>query len=323
MTTIVRAKVAHTPRNPFAGDGALEAFEDGAVAFSDGRILACGEYDRVRDGHPTAEVLDARDTILLPGFVDAHVHYPQIRVIGAMGLELLDWLRLRSLPEEARLADAAYATEVADRFVRALVRNGTTTALVFGSHFPAAQDALFVAASGAGLRLCSGLVISDRGLRPELEVPVETAVEANRDLIGRWHGRGLIRYAVTPRFAVSCSEEMLSAAGELSRESDGVLVTTHLNENRAEIELVSELFPWAGAMACWAGRRCSRTTSMSVTMSYIAWPGPAPRWPIARRAMPSWAAGCSHCAGISSAESGLLSAPTWGPAPGRACSRRG
>ena len=246
MTTIVRAKVAHTPRNPFAGDGALEAFEDGAVAFSDGRILACGEYDRVRDGYPAAEVLDARDAILLPGFVDAHVHYPQIRVIGAMGLELLDWLRLRSLPEEARLADVAYATEVADRFVRALARNGTTTALVFGSHFPAALDALFVAASSAGLRLCSGLVISDRGLRPELEVPVETAVEANRDLIDRWHGRGLIRYAVTPRFAVSCSEEMLSAAGELSRESDGVLVTTHLNENRAEIELVSELFPWAG-----------------------------------------------------------------------------
>ena len=246
MTTIVRAKVAHTPRNPFAGDGALEAFEDGAVAFSDGRILACGEYDRVRDGYPAAEVLDARDTFLLPGFVDAHVHYPQIRVIGAMGLELLDWLRLRSLPEEARLADVAYATEVADRFVRALARNGTTTALVFGSHFPAAQEALFVAASGAGLRLCSGLVISDRGLRPELEVPVATALEANRDLIDRWHGRGLIRYAVTPRFAVSCSEEMLSAAGELLRESHGVLLTTHLNENRAEIELVSELFPWAG-----------------------------------------------------------------------------
>jgi guanine deaminase len=245
MTTIVRAQVAHTPRDPFVSGGALETFPDGAVAFSDGRILACDAFADVRAGHPEAEVLDARDTILLPGFVDTHVHYPQIRVIGAMGLELLDWLRLRSLPEEARLADVAYAAGVAARFVRVLVRNGTTTALAFGSHFPGAQEALFAAASEAGLRLFSGLVMSDRGLRPELEVGVETAVEASQDLIDRWHGRGLIRYAVTPRFAVSCSEEMLAAAGDLSRASDGVLLTTHLNENRAEIDLVGELFPWA------------------------------------------------------------------------------
>ncbi len=245
MKWIVRAQVAHTPRNPFAEDPALETFADGALAFADGRILACGAYADVRAGHPEAEVLDARDTILLPGFVDAHVHYPQIRVIGAMGLELLDWLRLRSLPEESRLADDAYAAEVADRFVRALAQNGTTTALVFGSHFPGAQEALFEAACAAGLRLFSGLVMSDRGLRPELEVSVERAVEVNRRLIERWHGRELIRYVVTPRFAVSCSEELLSVAGELARGSDGVLFTTHVNENRREIELVSELFPWA------------------------------------------------------------------------------
>jgi guanine deaminase len=245
MSTIVRAQVAHTPGNPFADDSALEAFPDGALVFAGGRILACGAYGAVRDGHPEAEVLDARDTILLPGFVDTHVHYPQIRVIGAMGLELLDWLRLRSLPEEVRLADSAYAAEVAERFVLGLARNGTTTALVFGSHFPAAQEALFAAASAAGLRVCSGLVVSDRGLLPELEVPPETALKLNRALIGRWHGRGLIRYALTPRFAVSCSEELLSVTGELARESDGVLLTTHLNENRSEIELVSELFPWA------------------------------------------------------------------------------
>jgi guanine deaminase len=153
MTTIVRAQVAHTPRNPFVHESALEAFDDGAVACSAGRILACGPYSEVRARHPDAEVLDSRDSILLPGFVDCHTHYPQIRVIGSMGLELLDWLRLHALPEEARLADEAYAAEVADRFIRGLAASGTTTALVFGSHFPGAQGALL---RGLGSRATGG-----------------------------------------------------------------------------------------------------------------------------------------------------------------------
>jgi guanine deaminase len=245
MTNIVRAKVAHTPRNPFASDGALEGFEDGAVAFDAGRVVSCGAYSDVRGGYPDADVLDARDTILLPGLVDCHVHYPQVRVIGAMGLELMDWLEGRCLPEEARLADAVYASSVAERFVTGLACNGTTTALVFGSHFPAAQEALFTAASARGLRVASGLVVSDRGLLPELHVSPSQALEASRELIERWHGRGLVRYAVSPRFSVSCSEEMLSVCGELARSADGLLVTSHLNESEEEISLVASLFPWA------------------------------------------------------------------------------
>jgi guanine deaminase len=146
MTTIVRAQVAHTPRNPFVDDHALQAFSDGAVAFHTGRIVACGPWAEVRSSFADADVLDARDAILLPGFVDCHVHFPQIGVIGALGLELMEWLQSVALPEEARLADDAYAAVVADRFVRGLARNGTTTALVFGSHFVGAQDALFSAA---------------------------------------------------------------------------------------------------------------------------------------------------------------------------------
>jgi guanine deaminase len=246
MPTIVRAQVAHTPRNPFFSEDALETFPDGAVAFADGRIVACGAFGEVSGRYPEASVVDARDAVLLPGFVDCHVHFPQLRVIGALGLELMDWLRAVALPEEARLVDAEYAASVAGQFVRGLARNGTTTALVFGSHFVAAQEALFSAASAAGLRVASGLVVSDRGLLPELHVPADTAYESGRDLIGRWHGRGLIRYAVTPRFSVSCSEELLSACGELAREAPGVLVTSHLNETLAEIESVRSLFPWAG-----------------------------------------------------------------------------
>jgi guanine deaminase len=245
MTTIVRAKVAHTPRNPFAVDGALEVFDDGALAFAGGRVVACGTYGDVRGGHPDAEVLDARDTILLPGFVDCHVHYPQIGVIGGMGLELMDWLERRCLPEEARLADPSYAAVVAERFVRGLAAHGTTTALVFGSHFVGAQEALFSAACDWGLRVASGLVVSDRRLLPELHVSPADALERCGGLIERWHGRGLVRYAVTPRFSVSCTEELLSVCGELARSVDGLLVTSHLNESQSEIGLVASLFPWA------------------------------------------------------------------------------
>lgn len=245
MTTIVRARIAHTPRDSFAPERALEAFDDGALAFADGRILATGDYAAVRRAHPEAEVLDARDGVLLPGLVDCHVHFPQIGVIGAMGLELLDWLDTRTLPEEARLADDGVARSAARTFVRALARNGTTTALVFGSHFPGAQEALFAAAAKSGLRIASGLVVSDRNLRPELERSPERALADSQTLIERWHGRGRLRYAITPRFSVSCSEAMLEACAALHEQADGLLFTSHVNENPEEIALVRRLFPWA------------------------------------------------------------------------------
>jgi guanine deaminase len=245
MPTIVRAQVAHTPCNPFVFADALETFPDGAVAFEEGRIVACGSFREVRGMSPDAEVVDARDAVLLPGFVDCHVHFPQVRVIGALGLGLLDWLRSVALPEEARMADVGYAAAVASQFVRGLAANGTTTALVFGSHFVGAQEALFAAASATGLRVASGLVVSDRNLLPELEVSAEVALQSSRELLARWHGRGLIRYAVSPRFSLSCSDELLSVCGELAREAPGVLVTSHLNETLGEIELVASEFPWA------------------------------------------------------------------------------
>jgi guanine deaminase len=238
MTTLVRARIAHTP------DG-LEAFDDGALAFADGRILAVGEHRTVAGAHPDAETIDARDAILLPGLVDTHVHFPQVSIIGAMGLELLDWLTLRTLPEEARMADPDHARATARAFVAALARNGTTTALVFGSHFPVAQEALFAEAERCGLRIASGLVFSDRSLRPELEVTGPQALADGHEMIERWHGRGRLRYAVEPRFSVSCGDDMLAACAELLDAAPGLLFTTHLNENRAEIARVRELFPTA------------------------------------------------------------------------------
>ena len=167
MIDIVRAQVAHTPRNPFLEDDALEAFTDGAVAFSGGRILACGPWSAVSEAYPEGVVLDARDSLLLPGFVDCHVHYPQVTVIGAMGLELMDWLRRcgRCRRRRGWLIRRMRLGSLRSSFP-GLAASGTTTALVFGSHFPGAQEALFRGRSVRGLRVASGLVVSDRGLLP-------------------------------------------------------------------------------------------------------------------------------------------------------------
>ena len=186
--------------------------------------------------------MDLREGLVLPGFVDTHVHFPQVRAIGGLGMPLLDWLEKCALPEEARLADASYAASVATDFVSGLARAGTTTALVFGSHFAGAVDALFTEATRVGLRVTSGLVLSDRILREDLFTTPERAYAEGLELAKRWHGQGRTRYAVTPRFSLSCTEPMLESAGALLAEVDDLWFTSHLNENVEEIEGVRQLF---------------------------------------------------------------------------------
>lgn len=246
MTTIVRGEVFHTPRNPFEFEAGLQWFEDGAVAFDeDGWILNTGPYPETRRLHADAHVHEVSNGILLPGMVDTHLHFPQLGIIGAMGLQLLDWLQTRCLPEEARMVDDAVARETARRFVRQLLANGTTSALVFGSHFPSAQEIFFAQAQDSGMRITSGLVLSDRGLLGELLRTPEEAYAACETLISRWHQRGRLRYAVTPRFSLSCSEAMLEACEAALRLTDHLFFTTHINESFDEVARVAELFPWS------------------------------------------------------------------------------
>ena len=186
--------------------------------------------------------VDLREGLVLPGFVDTHVHFPQVRAIGGLGMPLLDWLEKCALPEEARLADASYAASVASDFVSGLVRAGTTTALVFGSHFASAVDALFTEATRVGLRVTSGLVLSDRILREDLFTTPERAYDEGLELAKRWHGQGRTRYAVTPRFSLSCSDALLESAGSLLADGPELWFTSHLNENVEEIEGVRQLF---------------------------------------------------------------------------------
>jgi guanine deaminase len=238
---IYRGRVLDTPEDPFHG-GALRVESDAALyVTADGRIAERGAYEDVRARHPDEPLWDLSDGLLLPGFVDTHVHFPQVRIIGALGLPLLEWLDRCALPEEARFADVGYARAVAGEFVRGLIDAGTTTALVFGAHFAPAVDALFEAASAVGLRVTSGLVVSDRLVPPELCTTAERAYDEGLALATRWHGAGRNRYAVTPRFALSCTDELLASCAALHAAVPGGWFTSHLNENVTEIERVREL----------------------------------------------------------------------------------
>jgi guanine deaminase len=240
---LFRGTFLDTPDDPFAG-GALRAEDDGGLLVDDdGTITARGSFATLASAHPSAVGVDLRGGLVLPGFVDTHVHYPQLRCIGALGMSLLEWLERCALPEEARLADPAYAVEIASAFVGALANAGTTTALVFGAHYLEATEALFAAAERVGLRVTSGLVVGDRGLRDELLTTPARAYDDGLTLAKRWHGAGRLRYAVTPRFSLSCTAELLAACAALRNDVPGVVVTSHLNENAAEIEAVRRLFP--------------------------------------------------------------------------------
>jgi guanine deaminase len=237
---IYRATIVDVPGDPFADDRALVADTDGAIVVQDGIILARGTYASVRAEYPDEPVDDRSGGVLVPGFVDTHVHYPQLRAMGGLGLPLLDWLDRYALPEECRLAERPYAAAVAQEFLDGLLRAGTTSALVFGSHFAPAMDELFTGAQRRGLNLTSGLVLSDRMLPESLLSTPARALAESRELITRWHGVGRLRYAVTPRFSMSTSDAMLEVCGELL--GPDVWFTSHCNENAREVAAVAGLF---------------------------------------------------------------------------------
>lgn len=247
--TIYRSRVLDTPGDLGDPEGLRSDQDCALVVADDGVILARTGIEAARRDHPDHPVVDLRDGILMPGMVDAHVHFPQVRIIGGLGMALLDWLARCALPEEERRADVAHAGEIAQEFLSGLVQSGTTTALVFGSHFPEAMEVLFAQAQQVGLRMTSGLVVSDRILpEPLLTTPTQ-ALDVGRALAERWHGQGRLRYAVTPRFSLSASQQMLESCGALFREGGGpseeLWFTSHVNENPVEIEEVRRLFPEA------------------------------------------------------------------------------
>lgn len=229
-----------------AGPSARRYHEDGLIVVVDGLIHAVGEARALLPTLPEgALVHDHRPHLVSPGFVDPHIHFPQTQVIASYGTELLDWLARYTFVEEQRFADPAHAAANATFFLDELLRNGTTTACAFCTVHPASAEALFAEAQRRNLRLVAGKVMMDRGAPPGLTDTAERSYADTQALIARWHGRGRLAYAISPRFALTSTEAQLETAGTLAREHPDCLVQTHLSESLREIDAALALFPWA------------------------------------------------------------------------------
>jgi len=242
-----RASLFHFVADPAEhGERAYEYFEDGLLVLSDGVVEAAGDAAALLPTLPAAaKVVDYRGKVIVPGFVDTHVHYPQTDIIAAHGEQLLEWLERYTYPAERRFADPAHAREVADFFLAELLRNGTTTAMVFATVHRQSVDAFFEAAQARGARMIAGKCMMDRHCPEYLRDTAESSYEDSRQLIAQWHGRDRLLYAVTPRFAPTSTERQLELAGRVLDEHAGVYLQTHVAENRAEVAWVKDVFPWS------------------------------------------------------------------------------
>ena len=218
--------------------------ENGAVAVSgDGKISWCGDFGKLPDEYKSLPVDDYDRKLILPGFIDPHIHFPQYRMLAAPGRDLLDWLNRFTFPEEAKYAVAQYAATAAEVFLDRLIQHGTTSALVFASSHKASADALFNAAYKRGMALGSGKTMMDCNAPDSVLDTAETSGIESDELIVSWHGKGRLHYAITPRFAVTSSREQLQVAAELLHRHPDLLMQTHLSENHAEIDFVANKFP--------------------------------------------------------------------------------
>ncbi|RUM35826.1 MAG: guanine deaminase [Desulfobulbus sp.] len=249
----------------------IRFMDDGLLLVNNGRIEWFGRWQERKDRIPASYAFhDHRDQpvfshrpkqqgravdtaandpaafygkLIVPGFVDTHIHFPQAEIIGSYGEQLLDWLDNYAFPAEQQYNDAAYAGEMAEFFIDQLLQNGTTTAMVFATVHPQSVEAVFQAAEKKRMRLISGKVLMDRNAPQPLLDTAETGYRQSRELIEKYHGRGRLLYAVTPRFALTSTPEQLELAGRLKKEFPETYLQTHLSENRAEIDKVKQLFP--------------------------------------------------------------------------------
>ena len=241
-----RAALLHMLEDPCRApaEAAVAYHPDGLLVVEDGHVTAFGPYAEIA---PTlgaeTPVTAFPGKLITPGFVDAHIHYPQTDVVAAWGSQLLDWLTTHTFPAEQAFADRAHADEAAAFFLDELLRNGTTSALVFGTVHKTSVDALFEAALVRDMRLIAGKVLMDRHAPPGLTDTVATGRADTEALIRAWRGRGRLGYAVTPRFAVTSSDAQLAMAGEVAAAHPDVLIHTHMSENLDEVARVGELFP--------------------------------------------------------------------------------
>jgi guanine deaminase len=240
------------PALTFTGDPFQQGLEDtlvyepdAIVAMAGGSVTHFGPAKRVRPLLPRGTRVEdyGRRSLILAGFVDCHVHFPQVQMIGAHGAQLIDWLEKYTYVAEQQYADKRHARAAARAYIDENLRNGITTAAVFCTVHPASVDALFEAAAKFDLRMIAGKVLMDRNAPEKLRDTAQAGYDESKALIAKWHGRGRLAYAVTPRFAASSTPAQMAAAGALWRESPGTYLQSHISENRREVAWVKELYP--------------------------------------------------------------------------------
>ena len=238
-----RGTIFHLLDDPDAGPAAAGFFEDGGLIVEDGRVAEIGPWAEVAPHAEGAPVERFANGLILPGFVDAHVHFPQVDIVASPGTQLLQWLSAYAFPAESRFHHAEVARETARFFLDQLLANGTTTALVFATAHKVSAEALFAEALARNMRIVTGKVLMDRNAPAGISDTAETGYQESRALIHAWHGKGRLGYAVTPRFALTSSQRQLELAGRLIAEHPGVKLHTHLSETLEELEAVRRAFP--------------------------------------------------------------------------------
>ena len=243
---LIRGPLLHCLAQPDQHEDAVEYLGDALLWLKNGLVHQLSTYAVAAPSlseQQLARVEDRRDYLMVPGFVDCHIHYPQTEMIAAYGTQLLEWLNTYTFPVESSFGDVDKAAKVAKVFIDQLLTNGTTTALVFCSVHPESVDALFSEAQQHQMRLIAGKVMMDRNAPESVLDTAQTSYDQSKRLIERWHGVDRLQYAVTPRFAPTSTDAQLQAAGRLLAEHEGVYLHTHLSENVDEIEWVKALFP--------------------------------------------------------------------------------
>ncbi|NOH72523.1 guanine deaminase [Vibrio pectenicida] len=241
-----RASIIHSIADPkdVGLNNSYQFFDDGLLVIENGYVIDIGEAQTLLKKQPKdIQVTEYKNKIITSGFIDTHIHYPQTGIIASYGDQLLDWLENYTFPEEMRFNDPNYARSVAKLFFHQLLSNGTTTALVFGTVHKQSVDIFFEEAQKRRLRMIAGKVLMDRNAPEELTDTPESGYHESKQLIEKWHNKGRLLYAVTPRFAPTSSPEQLQMAGKLLEQYPDVYMHTHLSENLKEIEWVKELFP--------------------------------------------------------------------------------
>ncbi|MCO1334873.1 guanine deaminase [Microbulbifer sp. OS29] len=244
-TTIYQGNIFHFTDDPSINSNAYQYIENGGLVIEKGIVKDIISESDLTKYQDRAKIIDYSGKIIFPGFIDLHIHYPQTEMIASHGEELLEWLREYTFPTEKKFSDKAYAKEVANFFIKQLYKNGTTSALVFGTVHPESVNALFEVAEREKMRLIAGKVLMDRNAPDYLQDSAESGYAESKTLIERWHNRGRLSYAITPRFAPTSTPQQLELAAKLLNEFPGIYMQTHLAENRKEVEWVKQLFPQA------------------------------------------------------------------------------